>query len=101
MANVNDFAVNYLCQSLPFGGVGISGYGRFAGQEGLRGLCVPKAITNDRIPGVKTPIPPILDYPITSAANGWTFVESLVNLVYHPEIPAKIKAMIGLAKAHL
>lgn len=29
MANVNDFAVNYLCQSLPFGGVGISGYGRF------------------------------------------------------------------------
>ncbi|KAG1491329.1 hypothetical protein G6F47_011132 [Rhizopus delemar] len=101
MANVNDFAVNYLCQSLPFGGVGISGYGRFAGQEGLRGLCVPKAITIDRIPGVKTPIPPILDYPITSAANGWTFVESLVNLVYHPEIPAKIKAMIGLAKAHL
>lgn len=29
MTNVNDFAVNYLCQSLPFGGVGISGYGRF------------------------------------------------------------------------
>lgn len=100
MANVNDFAVNYLCQSLPFGGVGISGYGRFAGPEGLRGLCVPKAITIDRIPGVKTPIPPILDYPITSAANGWNFVESLVNLIYNPEIPAKLKAIVGLAKAH-
>ncbi|RCH82326.1 Meiotic Sister-Chromatid recombination aldehyde dehydrogenase, partial [Rhizopus stolonifer] len=73
MANVNDFAVNYLCQGLPFGGVGISGYGRFSGIEGLRGLCVPKAITTDRIPGVKTPIPPILDYPIKSIANGWEF----------------------------
>ncbi|ORE05331.1 ALDH-like protein [Rhizopus microsporus var. microsporus] len=101
MANVNDFAVNYLCQGLPFGGVGISGYGRFAGPEGLRGLCVPKAITTDRIPGVKTPIPPILDYPIGSAAKGWTFVESLVNLVYHPEVPAKVRALVGLAKTQL
>lgn len=33
MANVNDFAVNYLCQSLPFGGVGISGYGRFVSEQ--------------------------------------------------------------------
>ncbi|KAI9249046.1 Aldehyde/histidinol dehydrogenase [Sporodiniella umbellata] len=101
MANVNDFAVNYLCQGLPFGGVGISGYGRFAGPEGLRGLCVPKAVTIDRIPGVKTPIPPILDYPIANATNGWNFVESLVNLIYNPDIPAKVRAMVGLAKAHL
>ncbi|KAI9477810.1 MAG: Aldehyde/histidinol dehydrogenase [Benjaminiella poitrasii] len=99
MANVNDFAVNYLCQGLPFGGVGISGYGRFAGPEGLRGLCVPKAVTTDRIPGVKTPIPPILDYPIKSGANGWTFVQALNNLVYNPELPAKVKAGLGLAKA--
>lgn len=101
MANVNDFAVNYLCQSLPFGGVGISGYGRFAGAEGLRGLCVPKAITTDRIPGVKTPIPPILDYPIKSGAKGWTFVQGLVNLIYNPEIPAKLNAGLDLAKANL
>jgi acyl-CoA reductase-like NAD-dependent aldehyde dehydrogenase len=99
MANVNDFAVNYLCQSLPFGGVGISGYGRFAGAEGLRGLCVPKAITTDRIPGVKTPIPPVLDYPIKSGAKGWNFVQSLVTLIYNPEVPAKLKAGVELAKA--
>lgn len=31
MININDFGVNYLCQSLPFGGVKASGFGRFAG----------------------------------------------------------------------
>ncbi|KAI8379113.1 Aldehyde/histidinol dehydrogenase [Radiomyces spectabilis] len=101
MANVNDFAVNYLCQSLPFGGVGISGYGRFAGPEGLRGLCVPKALTTDRIPGVKTPIPPILDYPIKSGGKGYGFVQDLVTLIYNPEMVAKVKAGLGLAKASM
>ncbi|KAI8997377.1 Aldehyde/histidinol dehydrogenase [Pilobolus umbonatus] len=101
MSNVNDFAVNYLCQSLPFGGVGISGYGRFAGVEGLRGLCVPKAITTDRIPGVKTPIPPVIDYPIRNTANGWVFVKGLVDLLYNPDVIAKAKAAVGLAKASL
>ncbi|KAI8380271.1 Aldehyde/histidinol dehydrogenase [Blakeslea trispora] len=101
MSNVNDFASNYLCQSLPFGGVGISGYGRFAGIEGLRGLCVPKAVTADRIPGVKTPIPPILDYPIKSLPKGWEFVKALNNLVYNPELPAKAKAIVDLAKANM
>ncbi|KAF7721778.1 Meiotic Sister-Chromatid recombination aldehyde dehydrogenase [Apophysomyces ossiformis] len=101
MANVNDFAVNYLCQSLPFGGVGISGYGRFAGPEGLRGLCVPKAVTIDRIPFVKTPIPPILDYPVKGATVGYGFVENLVKMIYAPSISDKVKATVGLAKAAL
>jgi len=34
MVSVNDLAVYYLGQ-MPFGGVGGSGYGRFAGEEGL------------------------------------------------------------------
>ncbi|KAI9283662.1 Aldehyde/histidinol dehydrogenase [Umbelopsis sp. AD052] len=101
MANVNDFAVNYLCQSLPFGGVGISGYGRFAGAEGLRGLCVPKSVTIDRIPFVKTPIPPIVDYPIKSASKGYGFVKELVRFAYGPAISEKIMAGLGLAKASM
>ena len=36
MTTINDFAANYLVQSMPFGGVGESGFGRFAGIEGLR-----------------------------------------------------------------
>jgi acyl-CoA reductase-like NAD-dependent aldehyde dehydrogenase len=38
---VNDFATFYVCQ-LPFGGTKGSGYGRFMGVEGLRGLCNQK-----------------------------------------------------------
>lgn len=38
---VNDFATFYVCQ-LPFGGTKGSGYGRFMGPEGLRGLCNQK-----------------------------------------------------------
>ncbi|KAF2740950.1 aldehyde dehydrogenase-like protein [Polyplosphaeria fusca] len=63
MVAVNDFAVTYMVQ-LPFGGVKGSGYGRFAGKEGLRSLCNQKAVTRDRWPGVKTSIPPPMDLPI-------------------------------------
>jgi acyl-CoA reductase-like NAD-dependent aldehyde dehydrogenase len=40
MFTVNDFGVSYLIQSLPFGGLKESGFGRFAGPEGL--LCRKK-----------------------------------------------------------
>ncbi|EKF37761.1 aldehyde dehydrogenase, putative [Trypanosoma cruzi marinkellei] len=80
MTNVNDFCINYLCQSLPFGGVGISGFGRFSGIEGLRGNCIVRASTTDRIPGVRTLIPSILQYPITDAA--FSFLDSLSQIIY-------------------
>lgn len=99
MSNVNDFAVNYLCQSLPFGGIGISGYGRFAGAEGLRGLCVPKAVTVDKVWFIKTPIPPPVDYPIKKAEKGYGFVKELVRFAYAPQIGEKLKGGLGLAKA--
>lgn len=35
-------------QSLPFGGVKESGFGRFAGVEGLRACCLVKAVVEDR-----------------------------------------------------
>lgn len=51
MTSINDFATTYMCQSLPFGGVKDSGFDRFAGIEGLRGLTVPKAVAEDRYVG--------------------------------------------------
>jgi hypothetical protein len=48
MTSINDFATTYMCQALPFGGVKDSGFDRFAGVEGLRGLCVAKAVCEDR-----------------------------------------------------
>jgi len=41
MSAVNDLeGCTYMSQSLPFGGCKKSGYDRFAGPEGLRGLCM-------------------------------------------------------------
>ncbi|KAJ2762721.1 Meiotic Sister-Chromatid recombination aldehyde dehydrogenase [Coemansia sp. BCRC 34490] len=98
MANVNDFGVNYICQSLPFGGVGISGFGRFAGPEGLRSLCVEKAFTEDRFPLVKTPIPPIVDYPIQDSEKGYQFTQQIVAFAYSDSWWGSIKAGLRLGK---
>lgn len=83
MVAVNDFAVFYAVQ-LPFGGVGGSGYGRFAGDEGLRGMCNMKSICEDRFGwlGIRTSIPPPVQYPIGSQQKGHTFTQGIVELGY-------------------
>ncbi len=48
MTTINDFATSYMNQSLPFGGVKESGFDRFAGVEGLRGVCYAKSVCQDR-----------------------------------------------------
>ncbi|RSL73156.1 hypothetical protein CEP54_000455 [Fusarium duplospermum] len=95
MVAVNDFAVYYAVQ-LPFGGVGGSGYGRFAGEEGLRGLCNTKAVCEDRFGwlGVRTSIPPPVQYPVASQPDSWKFTQGVVELGYGGPT-RKIK---GLAK---
>jgi aldehyde dehydrogenase (NAD+) len=91
MVNVNDFGVNYLCQSLPFGGVKDSGFDRFAGVEGLRGCCLQRAITTDKVHGIRTNIPPLLQYPIPAA--GFDFATSLVGMMYGPGLISRAKAI--------
>lgn len=83
MVAVNDFAAYYAVQ-LPFGGVGGSGYGRFAGREGLRGLCNIKSVCEDRLAwvGVHTAIPPPLRYPVPSQQSAWAFAHGVVELGY-------------------
>lgn len=80
MVAVNDFAVTYAVQ-LPFGGVKGSGYGRFAGEEGLRGLCNAKSVCVDRWPWMmKTSIPGKLDYPMKDGA--WRMGQGVVEFGY-------------------
>jgi acyl-CoA reductase-like NAD-dependent aldehyde dehydrogenase len=98
MVSVNDFAVYYAVQ-LPFGGVGGSGYGRFAGEEGLRGICNVKAVCVDRWPGlISTGIPPAVDYPIRSASKAWGVCKGVVGLGYGETVGDKIVALWGLVK---
>ncbi|KAH0494855.1 hypothetical protein TgHK011_008440 [Trichoderma gracile] len=83
MVAVNDFAAYYAVQ-LPFGGVAGSGYGRFAGEEGLRGLCNVKAVCEDRFGwlGIKTAIPPPVQYPVPNQDRSWRFTQGVVELGY-------------------
>ncbi|KAG9528350.1 Aldedh-domain-containing protein, partial [Aureobasidium melanogenum] len=91
MVAINDFAAYYAVQ-LPFGGVGGSGYGRFAGEEGLRGLCNAKSVCVDRWPSlIKTAIPAGLDYPMRPTA--WEMGKGVVELGYGETLMRKIRGL--------
>ncbi|KAI0602705.1 Aldehyde/histidinol dehydrogenase [Biscogniauxia sp. FL1348] len=96
---VNDFAVFYAVQ-LPFGGVGGSGYGRFAGEEGLRGLCNAKSVCEDRLAwlGVRTAIPPPVRYPVPSQDRGWRFTSAVVGVGYAITLAEKGRALVELLR---
>lgn len=77
------FGVFYLNQDMPFGGTKASGHGRFAGPEGLRGLCYPKAVIEDRFfRTVRTSIPRPVDFPLSPGDAPWTFLRGLVRFAY-------------------
>jgi len=79
MANINDFAIVPLIQSLPFGGVRASGFGAFNGKEGLRGFSRAKSITTDRL-GIRAAAPGWLQYPVSSSAK--SIVQQAMFMVY-------------------
>jgi len=99
MVAINDFGSFYLNQDLPFGGIKGSGYGRFAGPEGLRSLTNPKAIVVDRWPWlVQTAIPAALDYPVRSLMGSWEFVSGLVQLFYGDTWATRIQGIVKLIR---
>jgi len=81
MSAVNDLeGCTYMSQSLPFGGLKQSGYDRFAGPEGLRGLCSMRSICEDLIPFMRNSIPPPMQYP--SSGVGHKFAQGLIWFFY-------------------
>ncbi|KAG6367298.1 hypothetical protein INS49_001485 [Diaporthe citri] len=99
MVAINDFAAFYAVQ-LPFGGVAGSGYGRFAAEEGLRGLCNIKAVCADRWgwAGVRTSIPPPIRYPIDSQDRSWKFAKGVVETGYGLGAVKKVGGVLGILK---
>ncbi|KAI1099298.1 ALDH-like protein [Jackrogersella minutella] len=96
---VNDFAVFYAVQ-LPFGGVGGSGYGRFAGEEGLRGLCNLKSLCEDRLAwlGIRTAIPPPVQYPVADQQTSWRFTRGVVGIGYAIAVREKLEALVDILR---
>lgn len=101
MCAVNDLeGTTYLSQSLPFGGLGLSGFDRFAGPEGLRGMCSIRSVCVDKLSFLKTSIPAPMQYPSTKG-KGHVFAMAVVQLFYSDAITSKITAIIKLIKASI
>ncbi|KAG1359165.1 Aldehyde dehydrogenase 22A1 [Cocos nucifera] len=85
VAAINDFGSTYMCQSLPFGGVKDTGFGRYAGVEGLRDCCLVKSVVEDRWwPYIKTKIPKPIQESLVEALYGlnvWDRLQALVNVL--------------------
>ncbi|KAF2404397.1 Aldedh-domain-containing protein [Trichodelitschia bisporula] len=97
MVAVNDFGAFYAVQ-LPFGGVKGSGYGRFAGEEGLRSICNTKAVCVDRWPWlIKTAIPPQLQLPLKSEPQAWDMCQGIVELGYGETLKRKVRGLVRMA----
>ncbi|KAF0982932.1 hypothetical protein FDP41_010911 [Naegleria fowleri] len=78
---INDYGLSYLIQDLPFGGVKVSGFGRFNGPEGLRAFTVQKSFVTNRFP-INIPPPKLIRYPTEKYAH--MVVAHLVDLLYGP-----------------
>ena len=96
-SSINDFATTYLCQSLPFGGVKESGFDKFGGVEGLRGMCYTKAVCEDRLPFLVTTVPPELQYPIKP--HSFRMVCGIVHFFYGVGLYSNLCGLCRLLKA--
>ncbi len=66
-----------------------------AGVEGLRGLCVPKAVCEDRFPLLmKSTIPPPWEFPVKP--NAFAFGRSLVAMFYGPGLIYQARGLAAL-----
>ena len=55
MLSINDVFTHYGIASLPFGGEGLSGFGRLHGMEGLRALSRTKSVVRNRFNFISDP----------------------------------------------
>ncbi len=90
---VNDFGFTYMAQDLPFGGVGDSGFGRLPGREGLRACTNPKAILEDRFPGLNFPAKL---YPVQEGV--YELARGAVQALYQPTLRGRARAVATLVR---
>ena len=99
MVGVNAYGLNYLVQSLPFGGVGVSGLGRFQGPEGLRELCLARSVVTDMLPflSVPTPTPAPIHFPLRP--NAPQVVEGIIGMQFAESLWGRLRGLATVATA--
>ena len=88
MCVVNDYGITYTMQGLPFGGVKISGFGRFNGPEGLREASATVAVVTERW-RIPTSLPAPFCYPVQTHA--FELVEAAIRMGYSSSSLAKVR----------
>ncbi len=80
VACINEYGFFYLCVELPFGGVKVSGFGRFNGREGVRAFSNQRSFVVDRFSFLSMDVPSFMRYPVTSVDH--RVVANAVELIY-------------------
>lgn len=92
---INDFAMHYMAQDLPFGGVRGSGFGRLNGPEGLRGMCNTKAVVSDRLPFHNA----LKMYPVKPAA--YDTARGVFKVLYSGTLAGRARGLVDIGRALL
>lgn len=95
MAAINDWGLSMGVQSLPCGGVKISGFGKFNGPEGLRDFCYQKSLVTDRFRFIVPP-PSALFFPSPEGVH--LFVEEFIRILHGRTVLDKAVAVSNLLK---
>ena len=90
---INDFAMHYMAQDLPFGGVRGSGFGRLNGPEGLRGMCNVKAVISDRLPIHAA----VEMYPVKPGA--YEQGKAILQVLYGTSLAGRARGVVDMGKA--
>jgi acyl-CoA reductase-like NAD-dependent aldehyde dehydrogenase len=95
MTAINDWGLSMGVQSLPCGGIKISGFGKFNGPEGLRDFCYQKSLVTDRF-GFIVPPPSALFFPSPSTVH--FFVQDFIYILHGRTIGDKFRGILNLLK---
>ena len=90
--SINDFAMTYMANDLPFGGTKKSGVGRLNGREGLRAFTNTKSVLDDRWPLHQ----PAALYPV--GRFDYEIARGVIRTLYGRGVSGKLSGLGELAK---
>jgi len=93
---INDWGVTMMIGSLPFGGLKVSGFGKFNGPEGIRDFCFQKAFITDRFGVIVPPPKQLLCYPTQPGA--YKLAVEFIKIIHVQGLLPKVNAVVSLTR---